>query len=269
MSNELAHKQSGAIASMNPETLIMKAVESNVSVETLERLLAMRQSLKEEQAREAYFSALAAFQAECPTIKKTREVKDKNGRVRYSFAPLDDIVRQVGPLLKKHGFSYTIKTENTPEGIAATCEAHHEAGHTESSSFAVPIEKDAFMNDAQKAGSAQTYAKRYAFSNVFGLMTSDMDDDAQATGSGVSIQDIYKRATDHMSAVLDNIDTVMTVKDAISRKDYSTAAEAWFELSKDEMQALWLAPSKGGCFTTIERETMKSSAFREANGKAD
>jgi len=41
------------------------------------------------------------------------------------------------------------------------------------------------------------------------------------------------------------------------------AAEAWFELDEETKIALWKAPTKGGCFTTIEREIMKSADFRK------
>ena len=42
-------------------------------------------------------------------------------------------------------------------------------------------------------------------------------------------------------------------------------ASAWFELSDDEKKALWIAPTKGGAFTTKEREVIKSSEFRKAH----
>jgi hypothetical protein len=59
--------------------------------------------------------------------------------------------------------------------------------------------------------------------------------------------------------------SIVAVKEGIAGGDLSAAAEAWFELDKEEMQALWVAPSNGGPFTTQEREIMKSSAFKEAH----
>ncbi|HSH42543.1 MAG TPA: hypothetical protein VK973_10520 [Arenicellales bacterium] len=58
--------------------------------------------------------------------------------------------------------------------------------------------------------------------------------------------------------------TIETIKTGIASGDYSKAAEAWFELSDDEKQSIWAAPTKGGPFTTKEREVMKTSEFREA-----
>jgi len=82
-------------AGFSMETLIMKAVERDASVETLERILAMRRELKAELAKEQYDQAMAKFQSECPEIKKTKEVKDRSGRLLYAYAPIESIVKQV------------------------------------------------------------------------------------------------------------------------------------------------------------------------------
>lgn len=58
--------------------------------------------------------------------------------------------------------------------------------------------------------------------------------------------------------------TITAIQDALAVDNLSAAKEAWDELSDDEKKLLWVAPSKGGCFTTREREVMKSTEFREA-----
>ena len=158
--------------------LIERAIDKNVPVETMEKLLAMRRELKAEWAREQYQAALAAFQAELPVIKKTRKVMNKDGKTeRYRYAPLDSIVAQVKQLLEKHGFSH--RTDALIEGkfVTAECVVTHREGHSERSRFAVPIEPTAFMNDAQKYASALTFTKRYAFCGALGILTGDADTD--------------------------------------------------------------------------------------------
>jgi len=98
--------------------------------------------------------------------------------VRYQYAPLEVIVQQVKSLLQLHGFSYTVDAEVEPGLVRATCKATHQAGHSQTSTFSVPIDKDAFMNPAQQCASALTFAKRYAFVNAFGILTGDEDDDS-------------------------------------------------------------------------------------------
>jgi len=167
------------VTQVNAETLIAQAINEKLPVETMEKLLAMRRELKAEVARENFFIALAAFQADCPTIQKTKSVIVK-GEVRYKYAPLESIVDQVKENLRKHGFSYTLKARQTPKDFTAICEAHHQDGHTETTEFSIPIATDNFMNDSQKVGSANTYAKRYAFCNAFGIMTGDEDFDGDS-----------------------------------------------------------------------------------------
>lgn len=163
---------------INPESLISQAIKQNIPVETMEKLLAMRRELKEEASKEAYFRALSAFQRECPVIIKDQVVKVK-GVERYRFAPLDKIIQQVEPFLEKNGFSYHIETKQEEVHVTAICVSHHVDGHSERTSFTIPVDPDAFMNAAQKVASALTYSKRYSFCNAFGIMTSDTDDDAQ------------------------------------------------------------------------------------------
>ena len=62
--------------------------------------------------------------------------------------------------------------------------------------------------------------------------------------------------------------SINTIRDNIAlykagkTEELAKASEAWFELSDDVKMGLWKAPSKGGCFTTDEREIIKSTEFR-------
>lgn len=58
--------------------------------------------------------------------------------------------------------------------------------------------------------------------------------------------------------------SIDAIKEGIAEDDYSTAYEAWRELGEEVQRGLWRAPSKGGCFTTEERNIMKTPEFRQA-----
>ena len=60
-------------------------------------------------------------------------------------------------------------------------------------------------------------------------------------------------------------DTIEVIKESIESGEYSAGREAWVELTEDEQMGLWKAPSKGGCFTTQERATMKTTEFKNSN----
>jgi len=168
---------------LNPETLIMKAIENNSAIDVMERLLDMRERINKEQAGRDFREAMAEFQAECPVIVKSTPVYNKDKRtVRFKYAPLDVIVSTVQPLLRDAGLSYDIDTEQHDKGITVSVTVVHIGGHSKDTKFSVPVDKDAYMNEPQKWASAQTFAKRYAFCNAFGILTGDSDDDGQSSG---------------------------------------------------------------------------------------
>jgi hypothetical protein len=176
MKNEIEKIENKQV-SLSAENLIEKALSNNVSVETIERLLAMRKELKAEFAKEQFDLAMANFQKTCPVIKKKKIVKDKNGQARYSYAPIEDIINQVKELISDQGLSYTIRIENSDKDLTAICKVSHLTGHSDESKFVVPIGAEQFMTDTQKFGARATFAKRYAFCNAFGIMTGDDDND--------------------------------------------------------------------------------------------
>ena len=165
---------------MNNEAtkLIAQAIDKNVPVETMEKLLAMRRELKAEKAKELFDQAMASFQANCPTIIKTKEVKTKSGIVAYRYAPIESIVDQVKESLKNNGFSYSTDMELLESGVKVCVKVTHSAGHSEVTCMSVPLgNKTEIMSQSQVVAAAQTFAKRYAFCNAFGILTGDEDND--------------------------------------------------------------------------------------------
>jgi hypothetical protein len=168
------------------ERFMTLALEKDAKLEAIQEIVKMRNQLRAEQAKELFDNAMAAFQSTCPTIQKTKEVRnkpEKGGGLRYKYAPLDSIISQVRELLSMHGFSYRVETEVKENLVLVTCVVTHSFGHSQTSSFSVPIDKESYMTDQQRFGAALTFAKRYAFCNAFGIMTGDEDTDANDTAS--------------------------------------------------------------------------------------
>jgi hypothetical protein len=64
-------------------------------------------------------------------------------------------------------------------GVKVVCRVTHTAGHSEESPMQVPFgNKTDIMSNTQVTAAAQTFAKRYAFCNAFGILTGDEDNDA-------------------------------------------------------------------------------------------
>ena len=84
--------------------------------------------------------------------------------------------------------------------------------------------------------------------------------------SGPSEKEINELLIENTQTILKFAESILAIKAGIALEDYSTASEEWFSLTDEDKTILWKAPSKGGAFTTKEREIMKSKEFREANG---
>ncbi len=164
---------------MGADSLLSQAVAAGASIDTLERLMALRKEMRAEHAKEAFNAAMAAFQSECPVIKKTKAVKLKSGGVAYKYAPIENIISQVKDLIQKHGFRYLVTMEFNGGLVKAICHVVHTLGHEEASPFEIPLgTKTDIMSQTQVVAAASTFAKRYAFLNAFGIMTGDEDNDA-------------------------------------------------------------------------------------------
>ncbi len=73
-----------------PMTLMAQAIQKNIPVETMEKLMDLQERWDKKNAQKEFNQAMADFQAKCPVIKKNKEVMEKDGKkARYSFASLD------------------------------------------------------------------------------------------------------------------------------------------------------------------------------------
>jgi len=157
---------------------IEQAIAKGLPVETMKELFLLQKEVKAEQAKEAFVTALAEFQKVCPVIKKTKKVLNKNGTLRYLYAPLEAIIEQIKKPLSESGISYTWKVENKDKLVKAIIKVTHIFGHSETSSFEVPIDSNEYMTLPQRYASSLTFVKRYTLCNALGISTGDEDTDA-------------------------------------------------------------------------------------------
>lgn len=241
---------------VNPETLIMQAIQQGVPVETMERLLAMRRELRAEWAKEQYDLAMAKFQAECPIIEKKKAVKDNEGVLLYKYAPLDSIVSQAKEAIKNNNFSYAIKSETKEKGVISSCVVRHSAGHSEEYPFEVPYgNKTRAMNNSQVTAAALTFAKRYAFCNAFGILTGDEDTDGRVTEpkekpKTTPVKELEYRAIKKIQESTD-IEEIEKIETYVQAGKFSKEfKQKILDLRNDRVIALGLAP-------TIHEQTQK------------
>ena len=165
-------------AVQTPDALVALAIEKDLDVDKLERLLKMKQDWDAQQAREAFVEAMTEFQRRCPKIDNTKEVHTKGGGLLYKYAPLTEIISKVRDLENELGFSHRFDTVPMEGGGAqVTCIVTHRRGHSETTTVTIPPTKGMNTNAAQDHGIAITYGERYAFRGAFGIVTGMLDTD--------------------------------------------------------------------------------------------
>lgn len=184
-------ERESALARLDPQALITKALETGAGIDTMERLVALAKDVREVQAKEAWYEAMAEFQRQCPMIKKTKEASIATrggGGYKYRYAPLDEITSTIQPVMGPLGLSISWRTPRiTTSEVAVTCRVSHTLGHHEESGETVMpiIQADATnptgANAMQRVGIATSYAKRYALLGIIGMAPED-DDDAAGPG---------------------------------------------------------------------------------------
>jgi hypothetical protein len=171
-----------------PMDAMIALAKEGVPMDVLGRMLDMQERVMATDARMSFFAARSAFQSECPTIKKSKVARVVSKRTgssySYAYAPLEEIVRTIRPILARHGLSYSFSGATDGKSYTAIAKLHHIHGHEEESPFTVPIEESGQKSGPQEVGSARSYARRYALCDVLGIATAEDDDD----GVGADIE---------------------------------------------------------------------------------
>lgn len=119
-------------------------------------------------------TALAKFQNEVTNPQNSKTVSA--GKFSYKYAPLDEILSLVRPILAKNELSIVQVPTMSDGMVGVTTTLLHSSGEwIETNPILLKLDKQS----AQGAGSAITYARRYAISSILGISSED-DDDANS-----------------------------------------------------------------------------------------
>lgn len=239
---------------------IIKAIAEKGDTTALKEVMEMQRQMIAHGEERTHARAIAAFQQNIPVIQHNRKVMNKDGQsVRYTYADLDTIMAAIRSDLGAHGLSVTYDGEMKDAEFAATCYVRC-GGAVTQATFKAPIDPDAYMTDQQKTASATSFAMRYAVIMALGLTSTGMvDDDGRSADRPAG-----DKLLAHNQCVRDHFYSVYQIKESLVTDDYETAAQAMSELDREVQLILWLAPSKGGIFSTEDREKMKSNEWAAA-----
>jgi len=168
------------VATATPADLIRIAVEQNMDVEKLSKLMDLQERWEANDARKQYFDAFAAFQSMVPVLHKSKEGHN------YKYAPLGDIAQQIKPSLEQCQLSYRFDIQDTGDLISVTCIISHRAGHQEKTTMTAAPDPSGSKNAIQARGSAVSYLQRYSLIGALGLTTADTDMDGRLSSETIS-----------------------------------------------------------------------------------
>ena len=122
-----------AIQRLDTGGLLAQAIDSGAAVEVITQLVAIAKEMSALRAREAWYEAMADFQASCPSIAKTQVAN--TGQYTYRYASLGDMLAITAPVMGPLGLSATWKGGVSDDGksIWRSCVISHRLGHCEES----------------------------------------------------------------------------------------------------------------------------------------
>lgn len=164
----------GAVGPVHDGLTIERAFQAIVDGNLDKEKLAVMKDLLAMDSERRFNTAFVELQKEMPIITATTAIKN-----RGKYEKFEDIMRQIGPLLTKNGFTVSFSQDAKDSRILETCTLSHSGGHSRANSFAVRAGTG--DNNTQIDCKAATTAKRNALCNALNIVIrqdclSDEDD---------------------------------------------------------------------------------------------
>lgn len=221
--------------------------------------------MKTSESIKEIAKAMTQAQAAMTGAKKTSD----NPFFTSTYADLTSVMIAIKEAFAAHGLSF-VQSPSYKDGlVGVTTRIMHVSGEWIQGIVLLPMPTHKVNGvhvpkiDPQAAGAAITYARRYALQSMAGVPSTD--DDGETAMQRAKVNDLA-------SAISANFDDIATIKDGLVASadnengfnDLESAAEAWFSIPEETQRMLWVATTKGGPFTTLERKIIKTTEFKNA-----
>lgn len=183
-SKQIAKAKPRAVAKpkieMSETGMLMKmAMDEKVDIAKFQILVELNNREKERQYKEEFDFHFAEMQKEFTPILRTQ--KGDKGK----YAPVDELVKKYGPIIARHGFSYSWdeiqKSDKSLEIIFTISGYNHDKKNSKILPEYVPDKGGQsgkpIMNVLQAEGVRSTYGYRYTFKAGLGITETNEDTD--------------------------------------------------------------------------------------------
>ena len=220
--------------------MVAAMLANNPTPENVEKMMALKERHEANEARRAFNVSLVALKLDLPAWiqhDKTVHYQGGKGVVHYTHTSLAAALDTVTPILARHGFALTGRSETGKDGVTVTAVLRHRSGHSEQHSITAPPDASGAKSAAQAIASTITLLTRYTSLQLLGIATADMDE-----------------PTGHQTATTDAVDSKANLKWAAElKRKGKTLAEAEAHVGKHikewtakdcETLRAWVTPEK-------------------------
>ena len=223
-----------AVQADSPMAILAQLAKEGGGADQLAVIAELVWKQEDREAEREFARDFAAFQRECPPIRKTQHIDTvtKTGmKIDFFFAPLEEIERVVKPLLLKHGISYAWDSEPKDGKMVITCNLFHENGKQRKATFISPMEGGMpTMSASQKHASSMTYGRRQSLVAALGIGHADTDTDSLDPLMGGSVTE-EQAAELRDLAEHPNVDTAAFLR-WIGSEEFEDIASGQYETAK-------------------------------------
>lgn len=215
--------------------VVMMAMQKGYEPAFIEKMLDLQERFEANEARKAFYQAVADFKRNPPEVLKDKENSQfSKGDKKAMYVSLGNLVKTVNPALGEHGLSASWEINQAEKLVKVSCKLSHRFGHSETVTMEAPpdISGGNAKNPIQQIKSTVTYLRAATFEAVTGIAATEeanIDDD----GNGAE--------TEYISS-----DQVIEINDLIKEKGLSEAQRKKFlELASADSVEQVLSKSYG------------------------
>lgn len=196
MAQEIVTKENTEVAVKTESQQLMCVIASMAQdkesdTDKLKQLVQIR---NDELARIAKLSFSSDFVKMKPHLKRIQNKHD-NTQTRSKYAKLEDINKEVDPVLEQFGFATSTSiVSQTEASVTVKASLIHKDGHSEETQITMPLDKTGIQGTVNKTGphalaSSIKYARRVSICALLNISTGDGEDkDGNEDSTFISIE---------------------------------------------------------------------------------
>ena len=246
-----------AVAGHSPADMMALAMTKGMDLDKLEKMLELQERWEANEAKKAFFDAVANFKESAPVVKKDKF----NAFFKSWYTSLGNLLDTYNPVLGRNGLSISFPTPaQTDSSMTVECRLSHRLGHNESVSMTAPIDKAAIgkasgersRNAIQDIKSTFTYLRSATAEAILGVTGTEAGQDDDGNGTGTQYIN-EKQAVDIGKIINEkNVDKVkflaymgIDVVEHIPAKEYGKAMGA-LKVAKGKIKTISCPDKDGG-----------------------